>query len=162
MKRNEFAGEDKIERSKDPEIKPKQRWKALQKHDFGDGLVSYYIIVAFKDPMSKVWFCNYAWDGVNFMVNQSSNYVARLTAEEITKNFEFVQEVQPQVAPQINPNIWQIPADPFQGPIYRDTTGNPPLINYTFTTSDRTEPIFRDGLDDNFNFANNMISNPFR
>lgn len=136
MKRNEFIGEKKIaERLIGPEILPNQRWKALGQHDFGNGLVTYYIHIAFKDPMSDLWICNYSWDGLNLSFNQHSLYSVKLTREQIVKGFDFVDvrsngqgiNINPQapqpwpngiihVAPQYipNPPAWQ-PMQPVQG-----------------------------------------------
>ncbi len=137
MKRNEFVGEGKMERIKDPEIQPKQRWKAVNKHDFGNGPVDYYISIAFKDPMSKLWICNYGWAGNNLMFNQASMYVAKLSTEEITKNFEIDNTPQTINVPITTPNQWGVPyLDPNPGVIYRNAGGtNDYVLNNTFTTS---------------------------
>lgn len=141
MNRNEFVGEGKIERIKDPAIQPKQRWKAVNKHDFGNGPVDYYIYIAFKDPMSNLWICNYGWAGNNLMFNQASMYVAKLSTEDITKNFEIDNTPAPQQI-DINqpipiPNQW---VQPFQNPgvIYRQGFGGAGdgfITTNTFTTS---------------------------
>ncbi len=121
MNRNEFVGDSKIERIKDPEIQPKQRWKALKQHDFGNGLVDYFIIISFKDPMSNLWICNYGWVGNNLMFNQASMYVAKLSSEDITKNFE-IENTPITVAPAPNETTWPW-GNPLPNTIYRDGAG---------------------------------------
>lgn len=171
MKRDKFVGEGKLERNRDPQIQPKQRWNALSKHDFGNGPVAYYIIVAFRDPMDKFWICNYGWEGNNLMFNQHSMYVARLTTEEITQNFEFLDTPIPTPMPSL-PITFPL-QDPFQAPpapwndhiIFgnRQGTGDANWFQMN-TTSDRTHDIhgslagpISETLPSPFNFANALI-----
>jgi len=165
MNRNEFLGDKKLERIKDPEIKPKQRWRAIRQHDFGNGLVDYFIDIAFTDPMSNLWTCNYAWIN-NLIPHTSSLYVAKLTAEEITKNFEISIAAQPETTfspiyiPN-NPIPRQFPAQ--QNGFFNNTIGTTNLIpnGVAEVTSNFEASLTPEFLAfQNFNFPNHIEQSP--